>query len=129
MASDRSGSKAMFIAGWVLSVLPALGLGISAVMKLTRGKSVVEGFAHFGYPEYVMLPLGLVELSCAILFLIPRTAVLGAILLTGYMGGAVATHLRVGEPFFLQPLFGVVAWLGLYLRDKRVRELAPIRKL
>lgn len=72
-------------------------------------------------------PLGIVELVCAALYLLPRTAVLGAILLTGYMGGTIITHLRLGEPFYMQAGIGVLFWLGLYLRDARLRELAPWR--
>jgi len=77
----------------------------------------------------MLLTLGIVEASCAILYLIPRTAVLGAILVTGYLGGAVATHARVGDPAFITPaLLGVIAWLGLFLRDRRVRALIPLRR-
>jgi hypothetical protein len=114
--------------GWILGVLVALLLLASAVMKVMKVPSVVEGFAHFGYPERVILGLGVVELTCAVLYLIPRTAVLGAVLVTGYLGGATATTLRVGEPYFLPALLGVVAWLGIYLRDARVRALLPLRR-
>ena len=75
------------------------------------------------------MAIGITELVCTILYVIPQTAVLGAILLTGYLGGAVVTHVRMGEPFILPALFGVVLWLGLYLRDPRLRVLIPFRFL
>jgi DoxX-like family len=89
---------------------------------------VAEQFKKYQYPDSVLTPLIYVEVVCAILYLIPRTAVLGAILLTGYLGGATATHVRVGEPFFLPIIFAVVLWLGIFLRDRRVRDLVPFRR-
>lgn len=89
----------------------------------------MEGFTKFGYPESLLRVLGIVELTCTIIYLIPRTAVLGAILLTGYLGGATATHARVSDPSFVMPVIcGVLIWLGLYLRDLRVRALIPLRE-
>ena len=121
-------SRVAVWSGWIISVLPVLAMAMSAWMKLARVPAAVEGFRKFGYPDRVLQLLGVVELSCAILYLIPRTAVLGAILVTGYLGGAVATHARVSDPAFVMPfLLGVIAWLGLYLRDRRVRELVPLR--
>lgn len=121
-------SRVAFWIGWIISILPAFALAMSASMKLAKVPAVVEGFKKFGYPSHIILTLGIVELSCAILFLIPRTAVLGAILVTGYFGGAIATHVRVGEVQFVTPLIlGVLAWLGLFLRDHRVRVLIPLR--
>lgn len=110
-----------------MSVLPVLLLLFSAAMKSSGNPQAVEGFAHFGYPPNAHLAIGSLELICTVLYLIPRTSALGAILLAGYMGGAVATHLRVGEPFFVQALVGVLLWGGLYLRDERVRALLPLR--
>ncbi|HEY2588186.1 MAG TPA: DoxX family protein [Tepidisphaeraceae bacterium] len=122
-------SKTALIVGWILSLLPALLLIFSAVMKLARPAPVVDGFRQFGYPDRLIVPLGVVELACAILYLIPRAATLGAILLTGYLGGAVATNVRVENPAFIMPfLCGVVLWLGLFLRDRRLRVLLPLRK-
>jgi uncharacterized membrane protein YphA (DoxX/SURF4 family) len=121
-------SRRALWAGWVLSLLPALLLVFSASMKLIGPPFVVESFAHLGWPERSVLPLGILELSCALLFLIPRTAVLGAILIAGYMGGAIATHARIGEPFLTQAGVGVLAWLGLYLREPRLRGLIPLRR-
>lgn len=126
--SSANVSKPALITGWVLSILPAFALLMSATMKLAKPPAVVKGFADFGYPQKLLLVLAVVEASCAILYLIPRTAVLGAILVTGYLGGAVATHARVGDPKFITPaLLGVIAWLGLFLRDRRVRALIPLR--
>jgi hypothetical protein len=122
----RNVSKAASIVGWILGVLPALLLVMSAVMKLMKVPDVVKGMGELGYSERLLRPLGVVELCCAVIYLFPRTGVLGAILMTGYLGGATATNVRVGNAgFFLPALLGVVAWLGLYLRDRRLRELVP----
>ena len=120
-------SKKMVWAGYIMSALPVLMLLFSAWMKLLKLPAAAEGFAHLGYPEYVTLPLGLVELTSIVLYVIPRTSVLGAILLTGYLGGATATHLRVGEPFFVAIVLGMLVWGGLYMRDERLRALIPLR--
>ncbi len=120
-------SPKMLWAGRILSALPALLLLFSATMKLMKPAPVVQGFTQFGYQENVILTLGILELACTILYLIPRTAGLGAILLTGYLGGATATHLRIGDPFFMTIILGVVLWGGLYLRDARWRVLIPVR--
>ncbi len=120
-------SKAALWGGRVASALPALAMAMSGAMKVSHGAPVVEGFAKFGYPAGALTPIGIVELACVVLYLIPRTAVLGAILIAAYLGGAVATHVRAGEPFILPVLLGVLAWVGLWLRDPRVRALAPLR--
>jgi hypothetical protein len=120
-------SKALFWTGWVLTALPVPLLALSAAMKFMQPPEVAEGNAHLGWPMHLCVPLGIVELSCVALYLFPRTAVLGAILLTGYLGGATGTHVRVGDPWFVPPLLGVIAWLGLWCRDARVRALAPWR--
>jgi uncharacterized membrane protein YhaH (DUF805 family) len=121
-------SRAAFWAGWIISVLPVLALFMSSAMKLAKVPAAVEGFKKFGYPEHLLLVLGIVELSCALIYLFPRTAVLGAILMTGYLGGAVATHVRIGDPGFVTPIIcGVLVWLGLFLRDRRMRALVPLR--
>ncbi len=117
--------------GRILSGLPALFLLADSVGKFLKPAPVVEGTVKLGYSESIILPLGVVLLTCTVLYLIPRTAVLGAILLTGFLGGAVATHARVGDPLFSHVLFptylGVMLWGGLYLRDPRLRELIPLR--
>ena len=121
-------SKKMLWAGRVLSTLPVLVLLFSAVMKFVKPAPVVEGFAHLGFPERLALGLGILEIACTAVYVIPRTAVLGAILLTGYLGGATVTHLRVGEPFFMPVILGVLVWGGLFLRDARLRVLIPLRR-
>ena len=119
-------NKSSLWAGRILSALPVLFLLLDGVMKLVKPAFVVEATVQLGYPESVIVALGVVLVACTILYLIPRTAVLGAILLTGYLGGAVATHVRVGGPLFsvLMPvILGAMLWGGLYLRDERVRSL------
>ncbi len=120
--------KKILWAGYIMSTLPVLMLLFSGVMKLVKPAPVVEGFAHLGYPESLALGLGIVELACAVVYVIPRTSVLGAILLTGYLGGATATHVRIGEPFFMPIILGVLVWGGLFLRDDRLHTLLPLRK-
>lgn len=123
-------SKAMFWGGWALSVLPALFLLLDGVMKLIEPAQVVEQTVQLGYPEGVIVPLGIVLLCCTVLYLIPRTAVLGAILLTGYLGGAVASHVRHEDgwfPILFPVVFGAFLWGGLVLRDARLRALLPLR--
>ena len=96
-------------------------------MKIAHSKQVLEGFAQFGYPESAILGIGLAEVVCALIYAFPATAVLGAILVTGYLGGAVATHVRASQPFIAPLLLGVFAWAGLFLRDPRLRALLPLR--
>jgi hypothetical protein len=114
--------------GRVLTALPGLFLLFDAVVKILQLAPAMEGTARVGYPQSVVFGLGVVELACVIAYLVPRTAVLGAILLTGYLGGATATHLRIGEPFWFPVLFGVIVWAGLFLREERLRALLPLRK-
>lgn len=116
-----------FWIGWILSIIPMPLLFMSAAMKFIQPEDVTKGFEHLGWPLSLAVPLGILELACAILFLIPRTAVLGAILLTGYLGGAIATHVRLEEQFVTPAALGIVLWLGLYLRDARLRALLPLR--
>ena len=124
-------SKARVWTGRVMSGLPALFLLADGAMKLVKPEFVVKATEELGYAETVILPLGVVLLACTILYLIPRTAVLGAILLTGYLGGAVATHVRAGQgPFeILFPVvFGALLWGGLVLRDDRLRAAILLRE-
>src|SRR6266403_235859 len=110
-------SRRRLWAGRILSALPSLFLLVDGVAKLVRPAPVVEGTVKLGYPETVIVPLGIVLLTCTILYVIPRTSVLGAILLTGYLGGAVATHVRVGAgafPIVFPIIFGVLIWGGLW---------------
>lgn len=120
-------SKKTIWAGCIVSALPVLMLVMSAVMKIMKPPAVVKGFADLGWPENLALALATVELGCTVLYLIPRTSVLGAILLTGYLGGATAAHVRIGEQFAIPVILGVLVWLGLYLRDARLRALIPFR--
>src|SRR5271154_1713836 len=115
--------KAALWTGRILSALPVLAMVASAAIKLQHSPQVVQGFtSQFGYPERLLLPLGILEISCALIYAIPRTAMFGAILVTGYLGGAVATHIRVGDPGFGGALaLGIFAWAGLYFRDARLR--------
>jgi hypothetical protein len=126
-------SKPALWSGRILTGLLAAFFLLDAVAKFFKPAPVVEGTIKLGYSEGVILPLGIVLLTCTLLYLLPRTAVLGAILLTGYLGGAVATHVRVGDPLFSHTLFpiyfGIALWLSLYLRDPRLRELVPLRAL
>lgn len=117
-----------YIAGWVLSILPSLLLLFGAFMKITRNPEVVKGWDHFGYAQSVSVPIGITEGLCTLLYLIPQTRYLGGILLAAYLGGAVATHVRLGEPFHMPIIIGVVLWVGLWLRDTRVRALTPITR-
>jgi hypothetical protein len=119
--------------GAILSGLTILFLGFDALGKLIAVPQVIEGTTALGYPLSTLLPIGVIELVCLVLYLVPRTTVLGAVLLTGYLGGAVATHLRIGSPLLTHILFptyvGTLVWLGLWLRDVRVRVLVPVRQL
>ena len=119
------GSKKMKIAGWVLSVLVALFLvGASAMGKFTQWEGKSEMFAKMGWTEDVMFKIGIVEVAIAILFLIPRTAFVASILLAAYLGGATASHVRVGDPIFFPIIIGIVAWIALGLRKPAVFRLA-----
>lgn len=121
--------KWMTVTGWVLTAMVSLLLTFSAVMKFLSPPEVTDGFVgKMGYPLSTLKPIGVVEAACVVLLLIPQTAVLGAILVTGYLGGATATHVRVGDPFIGPIIIGVVAWLGLFLRESRLRGLIPIRR-
>jgi hypothetical protein len=114
-------------AGWALSALPVLFLGFDAVIKVLRIQPVVDSFQQLGYPVSLAATIGIIELCCLVLYVVPRTAALGAILLTGYLGGAIATHVRLLNPLFSHTLFplyvAALVWGGLYLRDARVRAL------
>jgi hypothetical protein len=124
-------AHAGFWIGHVLSTLAILFLLMDGTVHLTKIAPVVDAFNQLGYPMSAALPMGVIELTCLALYVFPRTSVLGAILLTGYLGGAVAIHLRVGSPLFSHLLFpiyvGAMIWGGLYLRDARLRALVPLR--
>ena len=132
-ASTQTGrvSTKRLWAGRIIGTLAVLFLVFDSVGKLLTLPPVVAGTARLGFPESVVLGIGIVELVCIVAYLTPRTAVLGAILLTGYLGGAVATHVRIGDPVFSHVLFpiyvAVLVWGGLFLRDGRLRALIPLR--
>src|SRR5262245_171013 len=118
--------------GRVLSALATLFLLFDAVVKLLQLQVAVEGTTQLGYPAGVVFGIGVVEIVCLALYVIPQTSVLGAILFTGYLGGAIATHVRIGSPLFTHVLFpiyvAVLLWGGLYAREDRLRFLIPIRR-
>jgi hypothetical protein len=123
-------SKKMLWASYIISAIPVLMLLTSAAAKFVKPAPVVQGFTQqFGFPASYISPIGILELACTVLYLIPRTSVLGAILLTGYLGGATVTHLRVGDPAFVGAVIvGILVWGGLFFRESRVRALIPFRK-
>ena len=131
-AAEYVPNKRKTITGIVLSTLGAMFMLFDAVLHLLVITPVVIAFNQLGYPLSVSRTRGLIELACAILYLIPRTAVLGAVLLTGYLGGAIATQVRVGAPLLSTGLFPIYValflWGGLYLRDARLRSVFPVRK-
>jgi hypothetical protein len=121
-------SGKMLWAGRMVSALAALFLLFDGIIKVVRWAPAVEGTVRLGYPAAVVVPIGLTLLLCVSLYLVPGTSVLGAILITGYLGGATATQVRLEDPWFLFPVgLGVLVWLGLYLRDDRLRVLIPLR--
>jgi DoxX-like protein len=118
----------MLWAGRIVSALTVLMMLFSGIMKVMKLAPVVQGFARYGYPERLILLIAFLEIGCTILYAIPRTTVLGAILMTGYLGGATATNVRIGDPsFVVTVILGLLVWLGLYLRDQRLRPLVPLR--
>jgi hypothetical protein len=128
----QTSSKALWT-GRILSGLVVLFLLVDAGFKFIKPlpAPAVQAFAQLGYPIGLAVGIGILLLACVALYAVPRTSVLGAILLTGYLGGAVASHLRVGDPWFSHVLFpvyiGLLIWGGLYLRDQRLRVLIPLR--
>ena len=112
--------------GRILGTLPVLLLLMSGVMKIARTAEVIKGFAD--WPAGSAVAIGILELACTVVYLVPRTAVLGAILLTGYLGGATAVSVRLGVSFVIPVACGVLVWGGLYLRDPRLRALIPLKR-
>jgi hypothetical protein len=129
VAHDAPVSSRRLWAGRIISALTAFLLLFSGLMKLLKVPAVIVGMAHYGYPQHLILYIGMLEVGCTIAYLVPRTAILGAVLMTAYLGGATATNVRVGDPSFIGPvLAGVFVWAGLYLRDVRLSALIPVRK-
>jgi hypothetical protein len=127
---EKNVKRWMMWIGWALSLWPAFVIISSATWKLTRSQFYVREFARIGWPGSALTGLALLQLGCLLLFLIPRTSVLGAVLLTGYLGGAIASYVRMGEPYpVLVPLStSLIAWAGIYLREERLRALLPVRR-
>ena len=125
--TENISKKAIWM-GRILSGLPALFLLVDGIMKLFKPAVVIEATVMLGYPETSIIGIGLALLVSTALYLVPRTALLGAILLTGYLGGAVATHVRVSDlaSALFPPVFGALLWAGLWFRDRRLRELLPL---
>jgi DoxX-like family len=130
-ALDSRPSRKALWAGRILSGLAVLFMLFDAAMKVLELPVAVQGTTQLGYPESVVFGLGLVQLVCLAVYLLPRTSVLGAVLWTGYLGGAIATHVRLGNPLFSHVLFptyvAAFLWLGLWLRDERLRAVLPLR--
>ena len=123
-AATPATGRGMLLTGRIISGFASVFLLMDGVLRTVRFAPYVEGTVQFGYPEHLATPIGLTLVICTLLYLVPRTAVLGAILLTGYLGGATASHVRVENPFFLfAAVFGVLVWTGLYLREPRLRAL------
>jgi hypothetical protein len=110
-----------------MSALPALLIVVGAVVKFAQPPSLAEGFAQMGWPMSQATGLGVLEVACAAVYLVPRTSVLGAILLTGLLGGATAALVRVDQAFYAPVILGVLVWGGLFLREPRLRALIPLR--
>jgi hypothetical protein len=122
--SNASTGRGMLLAGRIITGFVSLFLLADGVLRTVHFAPYVEGTVQFGYPAHLATPIGVTLTLCTLLYLIPRTAVIGAILLTGYLGGATASHVRVEDPFFLfAAVFGVLVWAGLYLREPRLRAL------
>lgn len=123
-------NKKVLWAGRIVSALICVPFLFSAYMKLfgTMNEEMMKGMEHIGMSQSILFPLGVLELLCVLIYAIPPTAVLGAVLLTGYMGGTIITHWRVGDPFVMNIVFGLVIWLGIYLREPRLHAVLPWRK-
>ncbi len=120
--------KALAVIGWSLTIVLSLLLTFSATMKFLNPPELAKDWQEkLGYPQEALLPIAIAELACVVLYLIPRTAILGAIILTGYLGGAIATHVRISDQFILVVIIGIIVWLAVYLREPRLRALIPIR--
>src|ERR1700758_701407 len=129
MPTNAGVSKLALWTGRVMTALPALLILFGAVMKVMKLPAVIEGFARAGVPQHLIVPVGIIEIVCAVVYAIPRTSILGAILMTGLLGGATLTNLRIGDPTYPMPVIvGMMAWGGLYLRDPRLRALIPLRE-
>jgi hypothetical protein len=122
-------SRKMLWTGRVISALPILMLLFAGSMKLMKSAGVLQGFVQYGYPDHLIVVIGILEVACTVVYLIPRLSVLGAVLMTAFLGGATASNVRIGNPAWaVTVVLGILVWAGLYLRDARVRALIPLRK-
>jgi len=119
--------KASLWTGRIISAFIILFMLFDGGAKVVRFAPYVEGTVKAGFADNLVVPLGIVSLVCAILYAIPQTSILGGILLAAYFGGATATHVRLGQPFWFPIVFGILTWLALYLREPRLRKLIPVR--
>ena len=121
-------SSKMLWTGRILSGIAGLMMLAAATPKLMMPAALAEGFQQYGLPASLVMPIGVIELACTLIYLIPRTRVLGAILMTGLLGGATATNVRIGNPSLIMTIIlGVLVWAGLFFRDQRLRALLPFR--
>lgn len=129
---ENTVSKTRFWISYIMSGLVILFMLMDSIMKFVKPAEVIEGSIALGYAEHHLAIMGVLGLISTLLYLFPRTSVLGAILLTGYFGGAIATHLRLDNPLFTHTLFtvyfGILVWGGLWLRNPKLRELFPVRQ-
>lgn len=131
MGNLNSNSRTAHWTGWGISVLCALFLLFDSITKILKTVQTVQGSIQIGWPEDTIRAIGFVLLVCTVLFVIPRTSILGAILLTGYLGGATAIMVRAqtpGHPFLFPVFFGILLWAGVFFRDKKLRSFIPFRK-
>ncbi len=132
VAHIQTTSQKRLLVGYILTALVALFLAFDTALKVLVLAPAVQATTQLGYPGQSVVWIGIIELACVVLYLVPRTAVLGTLLLTGYLGGAVASQLRVGAPLLSHKLFPIyvaaLLWGALYLRETRLRELLPFRR-
>ena len=124
MAISRGRNRA----GWAVTILVSLAFLFSGAMKLKGGPELDKGIEMMQLRPAMTLPLAILELTCIAIYLIPPTSVLGAVLMTGYIGGAMLTHWRIGDPFVTHIVLGLLVWLGIYLREPRLADLLPVRR-
>ena len=121
-------SKGRCVTGWVITALVSLMFVFSATMKFKGGPELAKGMEFLQLRPEMTLPLAVLELTCIAVYLIPATSVLGAVLMTGYLGGAILTHWRIGDMYVTHIVLGLVIWLGIYLREPRLAALLPVRR-
>lgn len=126
--SEKKQTSKGVLAGKIISILCILFLLFDAVMKVIKESHSIEGSAQLGWPVDQVQSIGIALLISTVLYAVPRTAILGAILLTGYLGGAIAIMVRAGQPLYFASVFGILVWAGLYLRDEKLRKLIPLKE-